>query len=123
MNIILKVITLLCAAFAPALSLADCDVAAGKKQYNKCSACHSIEPGVQLMGPSLHGLIGRQVGSLDDFVYSQALEEAGFEWTEQSLSEFLENPMQYVPGTVMPFGGMRKAEQRDALVCYIGQLN
>ena len=30
----------------------------GKKQFNKCVACHSLEPGVHMMGPSLAGLMG-----------------------------------------------------------------
>ena len=103
-------------------SLAECDVEAGKKQFNKCVACHSVEPDVHLMGPSLHGLMGREVGSLEGFPFSEAMETADFIWTEETLDAFIESPMQYLPGTVMPFGGIRKAEQRQALNCYIKQL-
>jgi cytochrome c len=102
---------------------ADCDVEAGKKQYNKCIACHSVETDVQLMGPSLHGLMGREVGSVADFPFSHAMETADFLWTEETLDAFIERPMQYLPGTVMPFGGIRKAVQREALICYIKQLD
>ena len=104
-------------------SWAECDVGAGKKQFNKCIACHSVEPDVQLMGPSLHGLMGRKVGSVEGFPFSEAMANADFIWTEETLDAFLESPMQYLPGTVMPFGGIRKAEQRQALNCYIGQLD
>ena len=100
-------------------SWAACDVEAGKKQFNKCAACHSVEPGVHLMGPSLHGLIGREVGRVADFPFSEAMETADFIWTEETLDDFIESPMQYLPGTVMPFGGIRKAEQRQAINCYI----
>ena len=98
---------------------AECDVEAGKKVFNKCVACHSLEPGQHMMGPSLHGLFGRQVGTAEGFLYSQALEDADFVWNEETLSAFLENPMQYLPGTTMPFGGLKKTGQREALNCYL----
>ena len=98
---------------------ADCDADAGKKVFNKCMACHSLEPGQHMMGPSLHGLMGRQVGTGEGFMYSPAMEEADFTWSEETLSAFLESPMQYLPGTTMPFGGLKKPEQREALNCYL----
>lgn len=101
------------------LAWADCDPEAGRKVYNKCSACHPLEPGVHLMGPSMHGVFGRQAGTAEGFSYSDAMAEAGFTWSDETLSAFLENPMQYLPGTTMPFAGLRKEEQRQALVCYL----
>ena len=117
------ILALTTACLAAPRTLANCDVEAGRKQFNKCAACHSAEPGVQLMGPSLHGLMGREVGSLEEFPYSEAMATADFTWTEETLSAFIESPMQYMPGTVMPFGGIKKADQREALNCYINQLN
>ena len=104
-------------------SWADCDAESGKKQFNKCAACHSVEPDVQMMGPTLYGLMGREVGSVEGFPFSEAMESADFIWTEETLSAFIESPLQYLPGTVMPFGGIRKADQRQALNCYIKQLH
>jgi len=98
---------------------ADCDIEAGKKVFNKCAACHSLEPGQHMMGPSLSGLMGRQVGTAEGFLYSPAMEDADFTWNDETLSAFLESPMQYLPGTTMPFGGLKKAEQREALNCYL----
>jgi cytochrome c len=98
---------------------ADYDIEAGKKVFNKCAACHSLEPGQHMMGPSLHGLMGRQVGTAEGFLYSPAMEETDFSWSEETLSAFVESPMQYLPGTTMPFGGLKKAEQREALTCYL----
>ena len=98
---------------------ADCDIEARKNVFNKCAACHSLEPGQHMMGPSRHGLMDRQVGTAEGFLYSPAMEEADFSWSEETLSAFLESPMQYLPGTTMPFGGLKKPEQRDALNCYL----
>ncbi len=112
-------LSLIWVGITPLYVQAECDTAAGKKQFNKCVACHSMEAGTQMMGPSLHGLMGREVGSLTGFTFSPAMEEADFVWSESTLSAFLENPMQYVPDTVMPFGGIKKEEQRAALVCYL----
>jgi cytochrome c len=109
------------ALLVPLVALADGDEELGKRQFNKCAACHSLEVGVHLAGPSLHGLMGRKVGSIEGFVFSEVMEQAEFVWTTQTLSAFIENPMQLLPGTVMAFGGIRNAEQREALVFYIEQ--
>ena len=111
----------LTSAFAAAVQ-SNCDVDAGKKQFNKCAACHSTETGTHMMGPSLYGLMGRKAGTADGFTFSYAMEQAGFKWTEEILSDFLKSPMQYVPGTSMPFGGIKNDSQREALTCYIKNL-
>lgn len=98
---------------------AECNVEAGRKVFNKCVACHSLEPDVHMMGPSLHGVFGRVAGSVESFAYSAALQDADFIWDAETLSAFLEQPMTYLPGTTMPFGGIRKAEQRGALSCLL----
>jgi cytochrome c len=118
-----KALCLLVFCLGPTYSWAECDIEAGKKQFNKCIACHAVDPGVQMMGPSLFGLMGRKVGSVEGFPFSEAMTSADIIWTEETLDAFLESPMQFMPGTVMPFGGIRKATQRDSLICYIKQLN
>jgi cytochrome c len=93
--------------------------AEGKKQFAKCAACHSMAPGVHLMGPSLAGLNGREAGSVEGFAFSPAMQDSGLVWGRDSLSQFLAAPADAIPGNLMPFGGLRKAEQRDALVTYL----
>lgn len=124
MKKLLLALTVVGALPASAVSLAasdSCDIQVGKAQYNKCVACHSVEPGVHKMGPSLHGLMGRKVGAAEGFTFSYAMVQAGFVWTHESLDQFLESPMQIVPGMVMPFGGMQNSDQRKALICYLQQ--
>ena len=111
-----------CIAIFSASALGDCDAAAGKKQYNKCVACHSTEAGEHLMGPSLHDIVGRQVGSAEGFVYSQVMADSDEVWSVDLLDKFLQNPSDVMPGTVMPFGGIRKADQREALICFMKTL-
>lgn len=58
-------------------ALADGDAAKGKKVYNKCKACHTLEEGKNKAGPSLAGVIGRAAAAVDGFKYSKALKGSG----------------------------------------------
>lgn len=99
-------------------NLADFDQ--GRKTYRLCQSCHTLqEGGPQLVGPNLYGLFGKRIGSSEGFAYSPALQEADFNWTPEELDEWLENPRTYLPGNRMSFAGVRKAEDRTALIAYI----
>lgn len=91
----------------------------GARQFNKCAACHALEPGVHKSGPSLAGLAGRRAGAAPGFAYSAAMQGSGVVWSRATLSAFLEKPAQFVPGTVMPFAGLANAVQREALVDFL----
>jgi hypothetical protein len=39
------------------------DASAGRLVFRKCQACHSIDPGKDMLGPSLAGVIGRKAGT------------------------------------------------------------
>lgn len=115
----LAVVLALGLAASGASTLADCDADSGRQVYNKCVACHSLAPGEQRMGPSLHALLGKPAGSEAGFVYSLAMEESGLVWDAPTLHAFLAAPMQYLPGTSMPFAGLKSAQQRAALLCFL----
>ncbi|MBA2780971.1 c-type cytochrome [Billgrantia kenyensis] len=72
----------------------------------QCVGCHSIEPGRHLAGPSLHDLIGRPAGSLEDFDYSSVLEEADLVWDRDTLDAFLAAPETFLPGNRMVLWGL-----------------
>lgn len=91
----------------------------GKQQFTKCMACHSLERGVNMMGPSLAGLLGRKAGSVEGFTYSPAMRQSRIVWNRETLSAFIENPVQYVPGTTMPFAGLAKPGPREALIEFL----
>jgi len=111
---------LLAAALAaPPASYADCDRTAGAEAFTKCSACHSLQPGQHLMGPSLAKLRDRKAGRVDGFVFSTILRTSDVVWNEETLNRFIEDPQRAMPGTAMPFRGLKNTSERAALVCYL----
>jgi cytochrome c len=100
-------------------ALAD-DAERGARAFRQCIACHSIEPGLHMTGPSLAGVIGRKAGSIDGFArYSDALRAAKLTWAEASLDQWLRNPAELVPGNTMAFPGIPDAQTRQDIVAYL----
>ena len=97
------------------------DAGKGERVFNKCKACHQLEEGANGVGPYLHGVVGRDVAAADGFGYSGSLKAVVDVWTPQELSQFLENPAGYAPGTTMGFGGVKDMEDRANLIAYLDQ--
>ena len=95
------------------------DAAAGSRLWSQCRACHALEEGRNGVGPYLHGVVNREISSVDGFNYSGALTQAGDVWTPEVLSEFLLNPSALTPGTSMSYRGMASAQDRANLIAYI----
>jgi cytochrome c len=100
--------------------VASADAAAGETVFKKCAACHKLD-GANAVGPHLDGVIGRPVGGVDGYSYSDAMAAHGGDWTPAVLFDFLGNPKQDVPGTKMSFAGLPKPEDRANLIAYLGQ--
>jgi cytochrome c len=101
------------------LAQAEGDAAKGKKVFNKCKTCHSLEAGKNKIGPSLHGLFGRTAGSVEGFKYSDAMVESGIVWDEETIELFVTKPKDMMPGTKMVFTGLKKEDQRKDLIAYL----
>lgn len=93
--------------------------AAPPAAFAQCAACHSVEPGRTVFGPSLAGVAGRRAGSVPGYAYSPALAKSGLTWNAKTLDRWLAGPQRLVPGTKMPFGGMTNAAQRKQVVDYL----
>jgi len=99
---------------------AEGDAKRGGEVYRACVACHSLEPGVHLTGPSLAGLWGETAGKTDDFMrYSQGLKLADFAWDEITLNAWLADPGSMVPGTYMVFRGIEDDRARADLIAFL----
>ncbi len=100
--------------------LAAADPAKGEHDAKICKACHNFEAGAKAkIGPPLHGVVGRDIASVEGFSYSSALQSKDGEWTYDKLNEFLTNPRAFAPGTKMAFAGFKKPEQRAAVIAYL----
>ena len=98
---------------------ADGDAGRGEQRFQECAACHSVQPGVNNVGPSLAGLFGRKAGSLPDFRYSAAMRRSGITWTAQELDAFIADPQKRVPANRMPYAGLPDAGARADLIAYL----
>ncbi|MBE0412723.1 c-type cytochrome [Yoonia sp.] len=98
-------------------------IAAGEAAFRQCQACHQVGDGaVNRTGPVLNGMLGRTIGSVDGFRYSNVFADAagaGEIWTEERLSAFLANPRQAMSGTRMSFRGVRDDDEIAALIAYL----
>jgi cytochrome c len=95
------------------------DPAKGKKIFLQCATCHSPDKGVNIVGPSLYGVIGRHSGTIPGFRYSEANRNSGITWTEQELFNYLENPQKRIPGTLMTFLGLKNSQQRADVIAFL----
>jgi nitrite reductase (NO-forming) len=95
------------------------DPAAGRQVFRKCQACHSIEPGKNMIGPSLGGLIGRKAGTAPGYSYSPAMQQASLVWDASTLDAYLNDPQKVVPGNKMPFPGLKTEHDRKDVIAFL----
>ena len=94
------------------------DPAAGRLVFRKCQACHSMEPGKTLLGPSLAGILGRKAGADANYNYSPAMKQANVVWDAKSLDAYLADPQKVVPGNKMPFPGLKTEQDRADVIAF-----
>jgi cytochrome c len=96
------------------------DAHRGGELYRTCVACHSLEPGNHLTGPSLAGAFGREAGKAGGFDrYSAGLKAADFIWDADTLNAWIADPQAMIPGTFMSFPGIEDDRARADLVAFL----
>jgi cytochrome c len=108
-------------------ALADGDPVRGEVVFLKCAPCHSAEPGINKVGPSLHGVVDQPAASLKNYIYSAAMKAfgaAGQKWDEANLIAYLKGPAKgFLPGTRMAFAGLRTPEDIADVIAYLRTTN
>ena len=105
--------------FASLIASADAD--AGKKIYRKCKACHKAEEGKNGVGPSLWGVVGRDVGSVEGYKYSDAVMGMEGNWTGANLDAYFADPKAFIPGNKMSFPGLKDPQDRVNVIVFLNQ--
>jgi cytochrome c len=106
--------------------LVPANIEAGKAVSAKCSSCHSFQQGgPNGTGPDLWDVLGRKPGSHGGFAYSAPMTEFGAKnpvWDYDHIDQFLKAPGKYISGTKMTFVGLKKQEDRIAMIAYLHSL-
>lgn len=106
--------------------LTPANVAAGQAVSAKCAACHKLDASnANATGPGLWDIVGRKPAAHPGFNYSAAMKDFSGKqpvWDYDALYTFLKAPGKDVPGTNMTFVGLKKPEDRIALIAYLHSL-
>lgn len=96
------------------------DAQKGAALYQQhCTACHNIDS--NKIGPAHRGVMGRRVGSLPGYAYSNELAASRLRWTPQTLNAWLTDPEELVSGQRMGFS-IDNAQERGNLIAYLATL-
>jgi cytochrome c len=92
--------------------------------FRACVACHTLTPdGGNRAGPTLHGVIGRRIGTARDYAFSEALRGMDIVWSEETIARLFEiGPNAYTPGTKMPEQIVADPDDRRALVEWLSRV-
>jgi cytochrome c len=117
----LRTLLLGAAMLLSSAAFAEGDPAKGQMAFRKCQACHTLD-GKNRVGPTLAGIVGRRVASVENFRYSAAMTgyaEDGKVWDAEHLAQFLTAPKATVSGTSMAFAGIKKPEELADLIAFL----
>jgi cytochrome c len=100
------------------------NVDAGRDVFKKCAACHTpAKGGANGVGPNMWGLVGRKVGTVSGYNYSDATKGKGGEWTYETLAKFIWDPRGTIPGNKMAFAGVQDKQDVVDLMAFLRTLD
>jgi cytochrome c2 len=106
---------------APAASLDP--VTRGGIVAGQCRSCHAMQAGAPSgIGPNLFGILGRRVGSLPGYAYSDAMKRVDGSWSADRLRTFIADPGAFAPGNRMGIVTRYDAQQLNDLIAYLETL-
>ncbi len=91
----------------------------GKMRFGECKSCHELADKENRIGPHLVGIFGRSAGSVEGFLYSEAMSSSAFSWNENTLDQYIAAPEIFLQGTRMYFGGIPDPEDRKDLIAFL----
>lgn len=84
--------------------------------FDSCNECHSYEQFIQGAGPTLYGVIDRDIATTAFAGYSDALRSLPGTWDRERLAAYLVEPEAIAPGTGMTGMGVGDPELAAAIV-------
>ena len=102
--------------------IADGNIAAGEKVFQRCVGCHYSANNTHKQGPSLVGVVGRPVASVHGFEYSEGLKAfgaTGAVWDEVTLDKFLQDTIGFVKGMKMAITPIGREADRTNLIAFL----
>lgn len=100
------------------------DIARGEKLSRACAACHSFtKGGANGTGPNLWNVVNASKAGNAGFSYSDGMTSTGGLWSYADLNKFLWKPKLFVSGTKMNFIGLKKPEDRAAVIAWLRTLS
>lgn len=105
--------------------IAAADVSRGETVARACAACHTFtKGGANGVGPNLWNTVGGAKEHIAGYAYSGALKASGeANWTYAALNKYLWKPKAYAPGTKMNYIGLKRPEDRAAVIAYLRTLS
>jgi cytochrome c len=93
----------------------------GAAVWRRCAACHTLDPdSANRAGPTLHGIFGRRIGTVEGYPYSPALDGGDIVWTEATVADlFRRGPDVVTPGTKMPIQRITDENELAALIAFL----
>ena len=106
--------------FPQAEWIAAMDADRGARVFKKCTSCHNAEEGGNNgTGPNLWNVVGAPASQQAGFGYSSAMKSSGVVWNYEELDSYLERPSKFISGTAMNFVGLKKENDRAAVIEYL----